>query len=113
MAGLREQRGLNSSVTPPDSNKDLPNLPHDPSNTYHPNAPSNEDDFTALPQFKGKGKYIPPYGSAIEPDPYYNQRDSYQTADTGDYSNTGSSPGGDDGKRKLRKLMKRKPLPNS
>jgi hypothetical protein len=105
MAGLRDQRGLQPTVTP-DRDKNLPDLPHQPNYTYHPNAP--QQNMTALPTMKANNGYVAPHGTAVPQDNYYDNQDSssYDTAansfDAQEIS--GKREGG------LRKLMKRKPL---
>lgn len=114
MAGLRNQRGLNTTVST-DPNKDLPYLPQQPNYTYHPNAPPNSN-LTALPSKDSRG-YMPPHGTAVEPDHYYTDQqgsqsdgrepNSYDTASNSiNYPASSSQP---EEKRGLRKLLKRRP----
>ncbi|KAK3687089.1 hypothetical protein LTR37_019156 [Vermiconidia calcicola] len=118
MAGLRQQRGLDSTVSP-DHNKDLPYLPNQPAYTYHPNAPPNNNPNMNMPNMKENKGYVPPHGTAVEPDRRYAEgppsedggRDwtSYEAAHSysADYSN--SSTDGQSQKRGIRKLIKRRP----
>lgn len=103
MAGLRDRAGLQPTVTP-DRDKHLPDLPHQPNYTYHPNAPQN--NMTALPTMKSNNGYVPPTGTAVPQDHYDEDTTSYETA-------ANSVGGQEPTERKtgaLRKLMKRKPL---
>ena len=70
---------------------------------------SPQNNMTALPTMKTNNGYVPPTGTAVQPDPYYEDQDStsYETA-----ANSYDAPE-DVGEKKasgLRKLMKRKPL---
>lgn len=120
MAGLRAQRGLGTTVST-DRDKNLPDLPHQPNYTYHPNAP--RQNYSALPAMKNGKGYIAPHGTAIRPDHDYGDYDgptqdlrgmkSYESAATYetapgsvDYSDSRSSEGS---RRGIRKLIKRKP----
>ena len=108
MAGLRDQRGLQPTISPDrDVNKNLPDLPHQPNYTYHPNAPQN--NMTALPTMRNNNGYVPPTGTAVQPDPYYDNQDS-TSYETSANSYDAQEDGGEKKSSGLRKLMKRKPM---
>lgn len=112
MAGLREQRGLNSTVAP-DQEKDLPYLPQQPLYTYHPNAPP--DNTTALPVRDDDG-WTRPRGTAVEPDhetegEYGSHSDyakSYETGESYQQPTAANPSAADKIEKRMRKLMKRR-----
>lgn len=105
MAGLRDQRELQPTISP-DRDKNLPDLPHQPNYTYHPNAPQR--DMTALPTMRNNNGYVPPSGTAVPQDNYEDNQDA-TSYDTG--ANSYDPPEASTEKRSgLRKLMKRKPV---
>lgn len=112
MAGLRSQQGLQPTVS--NNDKDLPNLPYQPQQTYHPNSPSN---FTALPPVEGQDRDS--YAS-LQPDHYYQdpgrslrEAASYETATTSMGTSEermgGREPSPNSNGRKMRKLLKKRP----
>lgn len=114
MAGLREQRGLDTTVAP-DRDKDLPYLPQQPAYTYHPNAPSSSNNVTALPGMKDEDGWVRPHGSAVAHDPEPEDQGqyvgSYDAGETPDYRQQTTSPSAADKiENRMRKLMKRRPV---
>jgi hypothetical protein len=97
----------------PDHDKELPYLPHQPAYTYHPNAPPQPNNMTALPEMKDQNGWVRPHGSAVEDEPaqgYVDDGRSFETGDSYDYTTTGQSPGGKGKFSGVRKLMKRRPV---
>ena len=105
MAGLREQRGLQTTTS---RDKDLPYLPQQPNYTYHPNAPP--ENYTALPQMRGEDGYVAPHGTAVPeyyPDYQHDSSTDYATANSSEYSNAPSG-GVPEKKGGMRKLLKKR-----
>lgn len=110
MAGLRERNALQPTISQ-DRNKNLPYLPHQQEDAYHPN---NAPQSSAK---KMRGNYIPPSGSAVEGDssyttlpnmPAYSQDyPTYQPAAPQSVAPSETSSE----KRGFRKLIKRRPVP--
>ena len=110
MAGLRDRSGLQTTTTN-DRDKNLPYLPHQPTQTYHPNAPS---DYSALPPMRSGDGYAPPHGTAVQEQYGGNQYGgnqgdaaSYTTGDSNQFEYSNYNPDGN--KKGFRKLMKRRP----
>ena len=125
MAGLRERNALQPTVSP-DYNKNLPYLPHQPSGTYHPNAPvqSASPPAPSTTPRKMKGQYIPPSGSAVEGDmhytalpnmPAYHPREedhpAYRGVQPAPTPASVASSEEPSEKRGFRRLIKRRPVP--
>ena len=138
MAGLRERAGLSATVSPTENDKDLQYQPEYTSNSNpsppiqtvpKPKTEKEKELITALPPVKKGKKYIAPHGTAVTPEPdpaaeaqlqpaadlrHSTSYASYETAATSssniDHS-TSTSSGDSEGRRKLRKLVKRRNIP--